>query len=150
MFKMGSYYSIGHLKHKLWPKEGPIVKLPVWLSTRKSQESTRFTYLKMACNILLESSWWGLQLFFRLHLDPRSARKVMGLQNCKSPNLGDFGTPTWESRDKKPFGCGPHGEVQSILEKGRWWLPPSPGRGESCVSMLPVVRPITKSVPTTH
>jgi hypothetical protein len=25
----------------------------------------------------------------------------MGLQSCKSPNLGDFGTPTWESRDKK-------------------------------------------------
>jgi hypothetical protein len=46
-------------------------------------------------------SQWRLQLCFRLHLDPRSARKVMGLQSCKSPNLGDFGTPTWESRDKK-------------------------------------------------
>jgi hypothetical protein len=31
------------------------------------------------------------------------------------PNFGDFKTPTWESRDKKPFGCGPRGEVQSIL-----------------------------------
>jgi len=25
----------------------------------------------------------------------------MGFQSCGSPNLGDFGTPTWESRDKK-------------------------------------------------
>ncbi len=27
--KMGSYCSFGHLKHKLWPKEGPRVKLSV-------------------------------------------------------------------------------------------------------------------------
>jgi hypothetical protein len=33
---------------------------------------------------------------------------------------------------------------------GRWWLPPSPGRGESCVSMLPVARPSTKGAPTLH
>jgi len=25
---MGSHCSFGHLKHKLWPKEGPGVKLP--------------------------------------------------------------------------------------------------------------------------
>jgi len=35
MFKMGLYCLFGHLKHKLWPKERPGVKLPVWLSTRK-------------------------------------------------------------------------------------------------------------------
>jgi hypothetical protein len=32
-----------------------------------------------------------------------------------SPSCCNFGTPAWESRDKKPFGCGPHGEAQSIL-----------------------------------
>jgi len=31
MSKMGSHFSFGHLKHKLWPKEGPGVKLPVKL-----------------------------------------------------------------------------------------------------------------------
>jgi hypothetical protein len=147
---MGSHCSFGHLKHKLWPKEGSGVKLPVWLLTRKSQESTWFTCLQMTCNILLKSSWQGLQLCFRLHFDPRSTRKVMGLQSRRSPNLGDFRTPTWESRDNKPFGCGPCGEVQSILWGRRWWLPPSPGRGESYVSMLPMARPSTKSVPTMH
>jgi hypothetical protein len=25
MFKMGSHYSFGHLKHKLWAKERPII-----------------------------------------------------------------------------------------------------------------------------
>jgi hypothetical protein len=29
MSKTGSHYSFGHLKHKLWPKEGPEIKLPV-------------------------------------------------------------------------------------------------------------------------
>jgi hypothetical protein len=29
MSKMGLHFSFGHLKHKLWPKEGPEVKLPV-------------------------------------------------------------------------------------------------------------------------
>jgi hypothetical protein len=32
----------------------------------------------------------------------------------------------------------------------RWWLPPSPGCGESCESELPLVRPSTKNVPTMH
>jgi len=94
MFKMGSYCSFGHLKHKLWPKEGLGVKLPISLPTRKSQESTRFTCLQTVCDIPLESSRRGLQLFFRLHLDPRSACRVMGLQSCGNPNIGDFGTPT--------------------------------------------------------
>jgi hypothetical protein len=39
-----------------------------------------------------------------------------------------------ESRDKKPFVCHSHKVVQNILYGGRCWLPPSPGRGESCES----------------
>jgi len=45
----------------------------------------------------------------------------MGPQSRKNPNLGNFGTPIWESWGKMPFGCGPHGEAQSILLRGRWW-----------------------------
>ncbi len=29
MFKMGSHDPFGYLKHKLWPKEGLEVKLPI-------------------------------------------------------------------------------------------------------------------------
>ncbi len=43
MSKMGSHCSFKHLKHKLWPKEGPGVELPVWLPITKSRESTQFT-----------------------------------------------------------------------------------------------------------
>jgi hypothetical protein len=97
MFKMGFYDPFGHLKHKLWPKARPGVKLVVWLPTTKSLESTQFPCVQVACNISLKSSWWGLQLCFRLHLNRRSARKVMGPQSRRIPNFGNFGTPIWES-----------------------------------------------------
>ncbi len=31
----------------------------------------------------------------------------MGPQSRGSPNCGNFETPTWESWNKRPFGCGP-------------------------------------------
>jgi hypothetical protein len=31
----------------------------------------------------------------------------MGPQSCGSPSCGNFEIPIWDSRDKKPFGCGP-------------------------------------------
>jgi hypothetical protein len=40
----------------------------------------------------------------------------------------------WDSKNKMSIGCGRRGEAHSILSGGRWWLPPSPGRGESCES----------------
>jgi hypothetical protein len=51
-------------------------------------------------------------------------------QSPRNPNWDSFKIPPWESRDKKSFGCGCCGEAQSILYGGRWWLPPSLGRGE--------------------
>jgi hypothetical protein len=90
-------------------------KLTIWLPTTKSQELTRLTFFQVACDIPLERSWWGLQRFFKLHPDRRFAQKVMGLQSRGSPDFGNFGTPTWESWDKKPFECGPRGEAHSIL-----------------------------------
>jgi hypothetical protein len=60
--------------------------------------------------------------------------KSYSLAKCGSPNLGSFGITPWESRDKKPFGCGCNANAHEILYGGRWWLPSSPGRGESCES----------------
>ncbi len=136
MSKMGLHDSFGHLKHKLWPKERSRVKvkLAVWLLTTKSQESTRLPYVQVVCHIPLESPQQGLQLCFRSYLNKRFAHKVMVPQSRKSPNFGNFATLIWKSRDKMSFGCGPRGEAQNILWGGRWWLPPSPGCGESCES----------------
>jgi hypothetical protein len=60
----------------------------------------------------------------------------MSVQSPGSPNWDSFRTPLWESREKKPFGCKCGGELQRILYGGRWWLPPSPGRGESSESKV--------------
>jgi len=71
--------------------------------------------------------------------------KVPGLQPGQFRD--NFGIPTWESREKEPFGCSPRRELQKILYGGRWWLPPSPGHGESCVSKCPWFVPTSKGVP---
>jgi hypothetical protein len=91
---------------------------------------------KWRATTLLESSQQELQLCFRPYPDQRSERGIIAPQSCESSNLSSFGTLLWESRDKKPFGCEPHGEVQSILYGGRWWLPLSPGDGESYESKV--------------
>ncbi len=68
--------------------------------------------------------------------DPSSGKGVMSIQSPGSPNRDSFGTPLWESREKEPFGCKCGGKLQRILYGGRWWLPPSPGRGESSESKV--------------
>jgi hypothetical protein len=71
----------------------------------------------------------------------------MNSQSPGSPNRDSFGTPPWESREKVLFECSFHGRTQIILYGGRWWLPPSPGRGESSEFELLVACPNTKGVP---
>jgi len=76
------------------------------------------------------------------------APKVSGFQPGQFRD--NFGTPTWESREKEPFGCSPGGVAQIILYGGRWWLPPSPSHGESCVSKCPWLVPTPKGVPNAN
>jgi hypothetical protein len=143
---MVSHEPFGHMQPKLWAKEGSEVKLSVWLPTTKSRESTSSRRPLKECDMALESSRGELQLWFRPRPDWRSGREVMFVQSPKSPNWDNFETPPWESREKEPFGCSLGGEVQSILYEGRWWLPPSPGRGESSVSKCPWLVPTPKGV----
>jgi hypothetical protein len=136
MSKMASHGPFGYLQHKLWQKEGLRVKLVVWLRTTKNRELTQLSCVQVECDRLLESSWGKLQVCFRPHPNRRSKQKVMTTQSSRSPNRDNFKTLPWESRDKKPFRCGCRGEAQSILYGGRWWLPPSLGRGASCESRV--------------
>ncbi len=107
------------------------VKFTIWLLTTKSQESTRFPYVQVSCDIQFESSRRELQLCFKLHLNRRSACKVMGPQSWKNPNCENFGTPTWESRDKMTFGVLVswlhteyiiRGKVVASPKFGLWWV----------------------------
>jgi len=131
MSKMASHEPFGHLQHKLWLKEGLGVKLPIWLPTTKSQESTWSRCVQVKCDTLLESSWGEIQLCFRPRPNLKSRREVMNAQSLGSLNRNNFGTPLWESQEKVPFGCKCGSETQRILYGGRWWLPSSSGRGES-------------------
>jgi hypothetical protein len=136
MSKMTSHEPFGHLKPKLWAKERSGVKLLVWLPTTKSWESTSSRCLQKECNRELKRSRGELQLWFRPHSDRRLEPGDMSSQSPKSPTWGSFGTPPWESREKMPFRCGSREELQRILYGGRWWLPSSPGRGESSESKV--------------
>jgi len=136
MSKMASHEPFGHLQPKLWAIEGPGVKLAVWLSTTKSQESTSFRRLQKERDKALENSWGELQLWFRPHSNRRLESGDMSSQSPGSPTRDNFGTPPWESQEKVPFRCGSRRVTQRILYGGRWWLPSSPGRGESSESKV--------------
>jgi len=60
----------------------------------------------------------------------------MSSQSPESPTRDSFETPPWESWEKVPFECGSHRVMQRIIYGGRWWLPPSPGCGESSESKV--------------
>jgi hypothetical protein len=86
--------------------------------------------------IPLENSQGGLQVCFRPHPNWRSEQGIMNFQSPRSSNRDNFETPLWESREKVPFRCRCCGVMQIILYGGRWWLPRSLGRGESCESRV--------------
>jgi len=150
---MASHWSFGHLQPKLWEKEGPGVKLqfdsrPLKVGNR-SLPDLRIESATWRWKDLDEGYNFGLDLIaIKLCSRELSAFKVLGLQPGQFQD--NFGTPTWESWEKEPFGCNPHGALQRILYGGRWWLPPSPGCGESCVSKCPWLVPTPKGVPNVN
>jgi len=82
---MASHWQFGHPQPKLWAKEGPGVKLAVWLSTTKSQKSTSSRRYLEECNTALKSSGRELQHWFRTRPDPSSGRGAMAVQSSGSP-----------------------------------------------------------------
>jgi hypothetical protein len=131
MSKMGFHDPFAYSKHKLWPKENPTVKLPIWLPTIKSRESPWFVCVKVAWHILLKLSWRGLQLCFKPHFNQKFAQEVMGLQSCGSPNFKNFGTPNlgvsgqndicvltlWPSTNNTI-----RGKVMASPKSRTWWI----------------------------
>ncbi len=83
-------------------------------------------------------SIWGL--FAKL-----CGSKVVGV-----PTSAISGLPLGSPGRENPFGCRLCGQPQNMLWGGRWWLPPSPGCGESSVFVLPMAHPSTKGAPTMH
>jgi hypothetical protein len=82
---MASHWSFGHLQPKLGAKEGPRVKLAVWLPTTKRRESTSSWCPIWECDMALKRSRWGLQLWLRPCCDPTPQSGVMAVQSSWSP-----------------------------------------------------------------
>jgi hypothetical protein len=82
---MASHWSFEHLQPKLWAKEGPGVKLAVWLPTTKSRESTSSRHPIWECDMALERSRQGLQLWFRPRRNRTLQSGVMAVQSSGSP-----------------------------------------------------------------
>jgi hypothetical protein len=100
MFNMGLHHPFGHLKHKLWPKERPRVKLVVWFPTTKSRELTRF----LACRWHATYHWKALGEGYNFALDLISIeglqRKLWAPKVAKAPSLGISGLPLGSPKTK--------------------------------------------------
>jgi hypothetical protein len=82
---MTSHWSFGHLQPKLWAKEGPGVKLAVWLPTAESRESTSSRHPIWECDMALKRSRRGLKLWFRPRRDLTLQSGVMAVQSSGTP-----------------------------------------------------------------
>jgi hypothetical protein len=125
MSKMWSHDPFGYLKHKLWPKEGLGVKLPIWFLATKSWKSPRF---------LCTYHWKALNEGYNFALDFTSigglhtklwASKVMGV-----PILGILGLSLGSPETKCHLGVGSmashkvyyKGKVVISPKSGLWWV----------------------------
>jgi hypothetical protein len=143
MSKMASHEPFGHLQPKLWAKERSGVKLAIWPRPLK------------VGNRPLPDVYWGSATWVEENYNFGSDLTLIGVdsQEIWAPKVLGL-QPEIVSRlllrspeEKEPFGCNFGGELQSILYGGRWWLTPSPGRGESSVSKCPWLVPTPKGVP---
>jgi hypothetical protein len=128
---MSSHGPFAHLQDKLCAKEGPRVKLAIWLPTTKSRELTRPQCVRGECNTQLENFQGELQVCFKPHPNQRYEQRVMTSWSPGSPNRDNFGTPPWESRNKKTIRMWVWrnnakntiwGKVVASFEFGPWWV----------------------------
>jgi len=144
MSKMSSHDQFGHLKHKLWPKEGLEVKLTIWFPTTKSQKSPNF----LACRWCATYLWKTLDEVYNFTSDLISIRglhtklwapKVVGVLT-----LGILGLPLGSPGTKWHLGAGLMAK-HKVYYKGEGGGFPKVWAVVSFVSLcLHVVRPCTK------
>jgi hypothetical protein len=137
MFKMASHESFGHLQPKLWAKEGPGVSLtPGHKKSAIDPIPTCVGGVQHGVGKLSKIATRLVQSSSRSKIRVRSCDGPKSRESKPGQFRDSFGTPLWESRDKEPLGRGRGGAMQRILYGGKWWLPPSLGRGESSESKV--------------
>jgi hypothetical protein len=97
----------GHLKHKLWPKERPGVKLLIWFPTTKSQNCPDF----LVCRWHVTYHWKALDKGYNFILDLMSIKglhtKLWGPKVVGTPVVGILGLSLGSPRTKWHLGAGP-------------------------------------------
>jgi len=150
MFKLGSHDPFGHFKHKLWPKEGPGVKLPIWLLTTKSQKSPWFPRVHVTCNIPLKKSWKCYNCASDLISIRGLHAKLWAPKIVEVPTMGISRFPLGSPGTKWHLGAGLVAR-HKIYYKGEGGGFPQVWAVVSLVSLsLPVACLTTKSVSTMH
>jgi hypothetical protein len=139
MSKMGFHDPFGWLKHKLWPKEGPKVKLTIWLPSTKVGNPPDF----LAFRWQVTYCWKALNKGYNFSLNLTSieglhtklwASKVAGVLILGISGISRLSH--WSLGIKWHLSDGPMARHIVYYKGGRWWLPPSLGHDDSCESMF--------------
>jgi hypothetical protein len=119
MSKMGSHSSFGHLKHKLWPKEGSGVKLESNCQFDCRPEKLKNRPDLLSCKQLATYRWKALDEGYNFALDRTSIQgffaKLWGSKVAGVLTSAISGLPLGSPGREESFGCRPRGEVQSTL-----------------------------------
>jgi hypothetical protein len=147
MSKTGLHDSFGHLKHKLWPKEGRESHWQFDSRALKVKNQPDF----LMCRWRATYRWKALDEGYNFALNLISMRslhaKLWDPKVARVPTLTILGLPLRSPRTKCHLDVGLV-ERHKIYYKGEGGG--LPGHGESCGSKLPVALPSTKSAPTMH
>jgi hypothetical protein len=124
---MSSHVPFEYLKHKLWPKEGSGVKMPIWLWPLKVEN--RFDLLAFKSHAINHWKSFDKCYNFALYLTLIGGfhKKLWASTIVRIPISRLL---TWESWDKMTFGCkfvARHreyykGKMVASLKSGPWWI----------------------------
>jgi len=137
---MPSHWQFGHLKPKLWAKEGPGIKLVVWLPTTKVGN-------RPLPDVRFECATWRWK---DLDEGYNFGSDLVAIQLC-SRELWRFkvpGVPPGQFRDNLcHLNVAPTGRRRVYYREYGGGILPSPGRGVSCGPKCPWLVPTPNGVP---
>jgi hypothetical protein len=146
MPRMGSHCSFGHLKHKLWPKEGVRNRIANLIPDQKKSGIDPIYLAADDVPHIVGNLSTRVTTLLQTALRSEVCSQSYGAPNSRESRLAGFR----DSRDRKAIWMWAPWRGPEYTIRGKVVASPSPGRGESCVSVLPVARPSTKSAPTMH
>ncbi len=124
---MGLHDPFGHLKHRLWPKERPRVKLAIWFFTIESQKLTQFPCVQVVCDIPLNFLDEGYNCTLNLILIRGLHVKLWAPKIAKVPIVGVLGLALRSPRTKWHLGAGSMARHIIYYKREGGGLPPKSG-----------------------